>query len=132
MKKKSSPKLSSLTVTRLRAVAAAILAEPKLYNQWQGKALVRPSGQSCGTPSCLLGWARALFSPRSRSENSMAPGRRVLQLTNEQTYLLYVPGAWPADYREAYEAAKESRDDFTAACVAVARIEHFIRTQGQE
>lgn len=130
--KKSSKKLSTQTVTRLRAVAAAILAEPALYNQWAGEIPKRSATGSCGTPACILGWAVALFMIRTNALHTLKPGARALGMTVPTAKILYVPGYWPRTFYRAYLEARNRSDHFTSACVAVARIEHFIRTHGRE
>lgn len=122
-KKKNTLKL--ISVRRLREVAAQIMREPLRYNQ---HSTGRPD---CGAPACLLGWAIHLFGGDARVYQ-VAEGARVLRITHLQAGRLYRPGLWPEAFRSDYSVAKHHRYDFTAACVAVARIEHFIRTNGAE
>lgn len=127
-------KLSKNTIARLRAVAAAILKEPSIYNQGLGCPARRPSKKDpCGTAGCLLGWAVTLFgSPYVKRKKRIRreDGAAVLGLNHEQATKLWHSLCWPAEFAEAYALAGESH--FLRACVASARIEHFIRTNGAE
>jgi len=49
--------LSPLAIERLRAVKAAILAEPMLFDMQDD----RPPNRSCGSPGCIFGWALFLW-----------------------------------------------------------------------
>lgn len=53
--------LSKETVEKLRAIKAAILAEPELYDQNEFPDIAR--GHTCTSPCCYVGWAIWLNNP---------------------------------------------------------------------
>lgn len=51
--------LTPVAIERLRAVKAAILAEPLLFDM----QIDDKPNRSCGSPGCIFGWALHLFRP---------------------------------------------------------------------
>lgn len=106
----------------LHKVQKAILAEPRQFNMdtWfsyfdcEGKP---PPG--CGTAACIGGWAIAL-------SKNLTP--RVLGLTVGQADRLFVKYLWPT----AYRTRRAERTAKQYARNAAKRIDHFIKTEGEE
>lgn len=138
--------LSRLTVTRLRIVAAAILKEPEYYSQNSTDRLRRSKDMMCKSAACIFGWAVALFVEKGKKRRGGCMSRlgaRALGLkgwsggpfleNGSQAKRLYCPDAWPPKFIGALRQAEVCPNGaFTAACVAVARIEHFIATNGRQ
>ena len=83
--------LSKETIKKLKAVKAAILANPKFYNQGQWIESVTP----CGTTCCIAGWAdfvvngsaahnRRAKAIRNDSSKWMRIAREALGITEDQ------------------------------------------------
>lgn len=123
--------LSTLTITRLLAVRAAILAEPALYDQGD------PWVPQCGTPGCILGWVVKLFCPHALATTSVRPrAREALELDWDQTDRLFSASlngsacdVLSALYDRYAHAAPGSP---TRAQCAAERIDHFIATGGEQ
>ncbi len=151
-------KLKPRTIKLLRKVARHILEEPKRFemDRW-GMADHRVP---CNTTACFAGWAIILgdanpkrFFKAAASDAQDDRGRfmallegrvgasaraeKVLGITNEQARRLFHVDSlfhgdgrgWPEPYRGDFDHAT-SREH--AAEIAVARIEHFIKTGGAE
>lgn len=123
----------------LRRVAKHILAEPKRYNQ-DTELDVGVTGEQappCGTVGCIGGWICALTgkTPRSRKNFSYQRARKVAGLTGKQASRLFaytwssIGGGWPDRFKSAYCNAATPQERVN---IAVARIEHFIKTKGAE
>ena len=146
--------LSAKAVKQLRKLEKYILAEPRRFNMraWvEGHAtsVFRRQKPPCGIVGCLGGNAivmeghdltyddsrRVLIDGRMTSVEPMA--RRILGLDLDQAdRLFYVHSmqpaakyAWPEKFDKAYRKAGSMK---ARARVAVARIEHFIATGGDE
>ena len=112
-------------------------------------------GAPCGTACCFDGLAQ-MFSGRIKPgldyagnnihfviyDPDFKVGAEILGLTSIQAERLFEPPrdtvddedaiGWPWEYAEAYVLAEERGDYVRAAQVAFDRIEHFIRTNGEE
>jgi hypothetical protein len=78
----------------------------------------------CGTAFCIAGWARALDP--GITDDACYYGQRLLDLTSNEARRLVVMSFWPDQFK--------GPDDFSeeASARAIARIEHFIKTEGRE
>lgn len=126
-----------MNIARLRKVEKFILAEPRRYDQDEkmrklAKLELDNLGKQappCATMHCIAGAANAI---EKRKRFGYHTARRFLGLTIDQAYKLfaYVDGnGWPYAFQTAYNQARTLRE---RAKVAVARIEHFIKTEGRE
>jgi len=83
----------------------------------------------CGTAYCIAGWAEHLM--RLDGKNLSRKGRFVGQValglrSDEKTMRLILMSRWPARFQGIDDGSKK------AAKRAVARIDHFIATEGRE
>jgi len=121
----------------LRQVMDEIRKEPKQFDitSWFDR---QASESPCGTTGCIAGWAVALVHHKgdlkAASQNPILypgkVGQKLLELSYEEKQRLFFLEHWPKAYRDAYWA-----NGATAQCRAratVARIEHFIATEGKE
>lgn len=141
-------KLSELTIKRLREVEQFILAEPRRFDMWSGvqkttdvrafsggdRILQEPP---CGTMCCVAGAAFIIgkkielnkpyyFDWISISSYAI---NKFFHFTYHQADLLFFPTNWPKIFKDAYD---EADTPMLRASVGVARIEHFIATNGAE
>lgn len=124
--------LSKDSIRKLRAVKAAILAEPELYDQRNP-----PMGGRRLQHTLLpwrLGFVAAKSEPQSlsfttlRDASSCEDMARAFDLTFEEFSPLYVSASgWPEPLQSQYEEAKSGKG---RARVVARRIEHFITTGG--
>ena len=133
-----------MNVKLLRKVKKHILEEPKRLKMWSWIVLRskysrrversdsvggdRPFAR-CGTAACIAGWACILSkqNPVGVVEIHNA-AIELLGLTQVQAHKLFGPLSWPDKfYRTDLDSGSR-----TAAEVTAARIEHFIKTKGQE
>jgi hypothetical protein len=121
--------LSRKTVSILRAVKAAILAQPELYNQSRFPAC------ECNTPSCIAGWGMWLQNPSpkaysaSMAESGLAKWASSFEMSEKQFLPLYVTHLeWPEPFAAKYKKAK---NEVERAAVAADRIDYFIKTGGK-
>lgn len=138
----------------LREVKKHILEEPKRYDQnnymetgADAEAASRFGVAQCGMLGCIAGWTVVLGQPARRAGlccDWFNEGRRLLELTSEQANRLFAGfsrpddyyddddddyDSWPLAFRSRYYRAKTARG---RALVAAERIEHFIKTKGEE
>ena len=137
----NKPKLSAISIRRLRRVREAILKEPLLYDQ-DCPFVIRLKPESCGTAGCILGWANTLFPIPSdalvfalREDHPFESprfhhGAARLRLTGDQAYRLWDSDKWPRKFRDAETDAFEP--SMARARNAAKRITHFIKTGGEE
>lgn len=93
----------------------------------------------CGTAACIAGWGCHLFLTRestlakTKSKWSLQfyvlDVRRAIGLTAVESDGLFHLGYWPEQFRCRYNYAKAPT---ARAAIAVARVEHFIATEGKE
>jgi hypothetical protein len=140
MTKSKKPKLN---VRLLRRVQKHIEAEPrrmkmKLWLDRNPFERERSALPPCGTTACIAGWALILSGKHLRREvNYLAQGQKILGLTRDEAGNLFVVENWPENFRRKYNTDSESllasmvpaKDIRKNARVAVARIEHFIKTR---
>lgn len=144
---KTKPK-SKINVRLLRAIQRQIAKEPEQFcmSSWFLKNDAIPN---CGTSACIAGWAVTVSQKTNplRAAKSMCPrfeerdvlvglandrvapkARRLLGLSLMQGELLFYKENWPEQF--CYDSwgitAKER------ALLAIARIDHFIATNGEE
>jgi hypothetical protein len=134
-----------MNVKLLRKVAKHILANPQrlLMEDWVRHFIEGEQDEvyygfdcdkerpfpSCGTVACIAGWTceiGAKYPKRIKDHARVA--QRLLGLGKRESLRLFVPSAWPNQFHAGCE------DDGTpeTAKLAVARIEHFIKTKGRE
>lgn len=127
----------------LRRVARYIAKEPRKFDMrlWCKSSDYAP----CGTVACIAGWTAILHKKwenkltdelRSQLQWDLAESVAIsaLQLTHDQANRLFLPfddcdPSWPKRFWTAYESAKTPKQRVK---VALARIEHFIKTKGAE
>ena len=141
-----------MNVRLLRKVQKHILAETKRFimddfvvRQAEGEETFFADDATevpfapCGTAACIAGWSVLLErGMRAKVKDFHAAGARVLgisteydedhDLSSEATRLFYTC-YWPHKFQTRYDSAKSQKQ---RAKVAVARIEHFIKTKGAE
>ena len=130
--------LNRNTVRMLRKVQKFLMEEPKRFNMYEGIAdSLGLRGQldqpPCGTACCIAG---AMFiidtgMPLNRTSVSWT---KVLDSVVKKYFksnwsALFYTDNWPMLYRIAYANTKIPLE---RACIGVARIEHFIATDGRE
>mgnify|MGYP001601442776 CR=1 FL=1 len=133
----------------LREVEKEILAEPRRLRMDSWVERVYGKGETmppCGTTACIAGFATILhkgmpdyvnkdFKARAWYLLDYAPvnyegyAMDALQLGSEQAERLFYVSSWPEKFLAAWEQASTP---LRRAEVAVARIEHFIKTKGKE
>lgn len=136
-----------MNVRMLRKLEKWIMAEPRRFDMrnWSGnQRIINKNKPPCGTVGCLAGMACHMqgmnltpgMSEVSKDEYIPGVATKILDLTAGQAErLFYIAGmhysdiAWPASFAAAYKKAKTPT---AKVKVAVARIEHFIKTKGAE
>ena len=131
----------------LRKVAKHIAEEPRRFQMgtWYQSAsmqdqVVEYSTKSsanthdfpqCGTAACIGGWACILSGVTRKSvlDDAEAKAKKLLNLDSDSAFSLFSVRAWPSRFRDRYLSAKNPA---ARVRVAVARIEHFIKTKGAE
>lgn len=132
-----------MNVKLLRKVAKHIAAEPRRYDQdktleflkEEAKVALGSMAPPCGTMGCIAGWTCVITGKTKRAKRSFGYRRaqKQLQLTKDQAHRLFAYSwadeGWPKNFRMGYRLAATKEEK---ARIAVARIEHFIKTKGQE
>lgn len=117
--------LSNKAIGLLRRTQNALRRFPKLYDQSEpGYFRLKPS---CGSPVCIIGWMRYFAFVRmnkKRRENLVSIREVSIGLTQGQWAKLFYATFWPGKYR--------FRNSEITAETAIARIDHFIATDGQQ
>lgn len=85
----------------------------------------------CGSSFCICGWAATLsgltpYCDEFYGFESRFTGQKELGLTADQAARLIYMGKWPAQFQGPDDYSEE------AAARAIARISHFIATEGRE
>lgn len=119
---KQYPKLKAITVRRLLKIRDDILAEAKLYDQWD--PLVPKA--DCGTTGCILGFAVARYGDKGSHFVTTGAGLTILKLDYRQSDILY--SDWPRKWMRRLN--KHPQGSRAAARVAFHFINHFIKTGG--
>ena len=125
----------------LRDVARHISEEPRRLDMERitkrGKE-IKGEAPPCGTAACIAGWALLLTHDKEITgyENGfpVVNGRCLdvvdaASLIGDEDHRLFFLSSWPKKFREPYAAAETPQQ---RAEIAVARIEHFIKTKGEE
>lgn len=138
-----------MNVKLLRQVKRHIQEEPKRLNmsEWGTLALYLPKNRrpACGTVACIAGWACLLNQPEligvSRKNkqkvrtfvqlmfNASGIAQALLGLTPDEGGRLFHVTNWPEEFKYQYWNAEQSASE---AKITAARIEHFIKTKGEE
>lgn len=143
-----------MNVKLLRQVKRHILEEPKRLQMgiWSASAkrqvrqgyMEKDEAPACGTTGCIAGWAVILHKAGSRTDflkvlrsirghdyrHVMQPKAiALLELTEAQADSLFFVGDWPGSFEGDYMNCKTPKQ---RARVTAKRIEHFIRTKGEE
>lgn len=135
-----------MNTTLLKKVKAAILKHPDQFEMNRyfagflgGKLTSSPGG--CGTAACIGGWAVHLRLGNETLKQSQltaydcgcSPVRiqaeDALSLSRETASRLFYASYWPVRFRRRYDMAKRPK---TRARAAADRIDHFIKTKGEE
>jgi len=126
--------LSEQTIRKMRAVIAAILAEPELYDQD-----ISPSGATdCNSVCCAAGWVYWLNDPedyaaRLRDDRKYQLSFNAPKLLGIDVFaghnLFDYAYNWPEPYASQYAKATTP---LGKAKVLEARWEHFIAVDGKE
>lgn len=147
--------LNKNEIRLLRKVQKFLIAEPRRFNMRYGvmdvndvsddnvfdKMLENPP---CGTACCIAG-AAYVVATCTRLKNTTIPWMSIIHGINVAAQVRFerdifrklfytkrqhdAVQAWPAFYEDAYFDAKTPLE---RACIGVARIEHFIATDGEE
>lgn len=126
-----------MNVELLREVQKVILEEPKRFDMRTFAYRMDPKEErspQCGTIGCIAGWAVILTHKIPRKPNAQMPnigrphGAEALDLTDVEALRLFYVEEWPDKFSVAYKADGSKK----SAKVAVARINHFIKTKGME
>lgn len=122
-----------MNVKLLRKVKKHILEEPKRLNMYEG--LIADSSVPCGTAGCIAGWACVLDARISVPKAGFEPwgtisrqAKDALGLADDQAFRLFRSWMWPDKFASDFDEA----DKATQAKVTAARIDHFIKTNGEE
>ena len=114
-----------MNVELLRRIQEVIRLKPEALEMgdWHGKNL-------CGTTHCIAGWAQVL-SGHDESHRADDEGMEALELSYEEAdRLFYVDvgdgSGWPKEFRGSPDEWKPTPQQ------AIARIDHFIATEGRE
>lgn len=126
-----------MNVELLRRVQKAIREEPKRMNMhtWINTD-PHDNPPICGTTACIAGWA-AILSHQNTDESIHDTASNLvhwdvhinrtagvaLELDSEQRARLFFIEKWPAEFHNGPDKMAED---------AIARIEHFIKTEGRE
>jgi hypothetical protein len=135
----TTPKLKPETVRLLRRIQKKILAEPSQFimRWWFTTEHIESNRpiKNCGTAACIGGWAVTLSdykNPEQAREstcNSGVGASGILKLNSEQGTRLFCYDIWPQKFQKM-DFQKEGTMRF--ARNAARRIDHFIKTGGQE
>lgn len=145
-----SKNLNRETVRLLRKIQKFLIAEPRRFDMHEGIARAEDSPTlletpPCGTACCIAGAGYAIERGIKLNHSQVYfnhitymfadPGGKFKLDSQACDRLFYIKQqigygqGWPIIYSNAY---KEAKTPLERACVGVARIEHFIATDGQE
>jgi len=131
-----------MNIKLLRKIERHILAEPKrFWMRWfvAVKDRAHPKLRTrkdewrpfpkCNTAACVAGWACILSGKEvTPTQHLCNMASDLLGLDSQQASRLFVPWQWP----EQFKAGVSDDGKKETVKIAVARIEHFIRTKGKE
>lgn len=146
-----------MNVRLLRRIEREIKKEPRRFNMndWvdtnASESLAKKFVPPCNTTACIAGWATLLSHKYKKDDAPDLPlpktfrqkaehlqeiseyyegvGQQALALTENQALNLFFVDYWPEPYQTEHRFAKTPEGK---AKVAIARIEHFIKTKGRE
>jgi len=134
-------KLKKHTIKMLREIKRRILAEPRQFDLHSWFFHDPEAIPNCGTSACIAGWAITIAhntNPEKASElidakggpkDPFLEGEQALGITDIQGYRLFLHENWPAPFDDQYQRYVRPLNKAKVAC---ARIDHFIKTNGQE
>lgn len=127
------PNLSKKTIAKMRAVVAAVLAEPEFYNQqWF------PQEEDCGQICCAAGWAVWNENPKRYVQlvkqskfdvNWPYEAEKALGFSDPTMAMFGTQRGWPWQFTDMYNNA---RSDKQRAQAMAARWEFYIATDGTD
>jgi hypothetical protein len=97
-----------------------------------------PEAGGCGTAACIAGWTCHVALGKLETlantckQMEVVAGReasRLLQITHDERERLFLANRWPEPFASRFYEAKSSAQQAKAA---IARIKHFIKTEGRE
>lgn len=142
-----------INVRLLRKIQRAIMERPDQFemSMWFSHYLMfRDQDQAvpaggCGTAACIAGWAITLNSKTPKpavvcdrlhrsfqwsfSDRVFEKAQRLLGLSEGQARSLFMDEHWPEPFYENYNKTNKPA---VRARVACQRIDHFIKTKGEE
>jgi hypothetical protein len=89
----------------------------------------------CGTAGCIAGWACMIKLKQARLDWDVpAKGQTILGLDDDQAERLFFVHDWPEKMREEYISNMNDSPGSleNRARIAAQRIDHFIKTKGEE
>ena len=131
--------LTKEAVKMLRKVKRHILAEPKrlymsdwiLRDRGNGKIYLMSGKErkfaKCGTAACIAGWT-VILADREGEGRVGDTAKEILGLNDSQHDRLFAPSCWPEKFHQGTTGDGKKR----TAEIAAKRIEHFIKTDGEE
>jgi hypothetical protein len=119
-----------MNIFLLLKVAEAILAEPWHFNM---------DSWDCGTTACIGGWACRLSGMPYHETRQLwhyTYPKKFLKLSGEEAERLFFDENWPEQFRFSFDNLRDIdghiENHEKAVQIAVARIHHFIATEGRE
>jgi len=136
-------KLSAITIRRLRKIQAQIEAEPRQFRMWNwfednDELHSKSAIPNCGTAACIAGWSVSMSSrkkpavARYNSVSYASVAMDYLRLDEYAANLLFYEDRWPRKFMPKDGDRFDSFSPAKRAKMAIARINHFIKTNGQE
>lgn len=129
-----------MNIKLLRQIKKQILAEPLQFYMQCWLSNVRHDQQkipNCGTTACIAGWAICIVrkqNPEAARQDYLSGqfycssiAREFLELDVTQSDLLFLESKWPIKFQRT-----EKETPLQTAKRAAKRIEHFIKTKGEE
>jgi hypothetical protein len=137
-----------MNIRLLRKIQRAVTKEPRRFvmGEW---VYTRDSVAPCGTAACIAGHA-VLLNSITKTRNWIGAGKlharkwgwltwqerasKLLRIDQDAADRLFFIEDWPAKFREPYgdSDATDERGRNAQAKLAIKRIEHFIKTKGEE
>lgn len=135
-----------MNVKLFRKIQREIKKEPRRFNMedWVDVHARGHNAPPCHTTACIAGWATVLSRPFPKSiksfaakarrldlmgETYKAPAQDALGITDAQADRLFYVSQWPIKFAQAYDDAYG--DPKAQGKIAIARIDHFIKTKGR-
>lgn len=113
-----------MNIPLLRQIQAQIIQHPDTFEMrdWD-----------CGTAACIAGWAIRLTHKASNQCGYYRPAMNALDLNGNQGELLFYRKNWPREFCVPdVSRLLGGSTEKAYAKAAVARIDHFIATEGKE